>query len=205
MPGQQSDVARDDKFGRLVRFRADELDGDQRQILDVLEIALKGKMPRAIVDEGGAVTGGFNYLLLDPAVGDAFTKLGNAITRNFAPRLRELVILEASRALRSDYEWIVHAALGRKAGLTDEEIDAIRDGDPIPTLAPDERIARQLTAAVLADRHVPDELYDEAMATLGNATVYDVVMQAGYYALMCTSLTTFQAPLPGNAAPVFAD
>jgi hypothetical protein len=35
--------------------------------------------------------------------------------------------------------------------------------------------------------------------------VYDVVLEAGYYALMSTSLITFRAPLPGNAKPVFVD
>ena len=45
-----------------------------------------------------------------------------------AIRERELVILRIGYLCRSGYEWAQHVVIGKKAGLSDEEIDRIRQG-----------------------------------------------------------------------------
>ncbi|QIY93650.2 carboxymuconolactone decarboxylase family protein [Streptomyces sp. S1D4-11] len=43
-----------------------------------------------------------------------------------SPRTRELAILRVAWRRRCQYEWVQHVLIARKAGVTDEEIDAIR-------------------------------------------------------------------------------
>ncbi len=44
------------------------------------------------------------------------------------PRARELVILRIGWLCRAEYEWAQHVAIGRSAGLSDEEIERIAEG-----------------------------------------------------------------------------
>jgi alkylhydroperoxidase family enzyme len=201
MPEHSNDPT-NEAFGRVERFRVDGLDSDQASFLAALTAALQGKMPRALVDESGRVTGAVNFLLLDPLVGEAFTNLGNAITRELPPRLREITILEASRSIGSTYEWVVHEKLGRDVGLTDDEISAIRHGTESPSMTESECLARRIVAGVLIERAVDDELYESALHAFGPRTLYDIVVHAGYYALMETTIIAFQAPVPGGVEPL---
>ena len=43
---------------------------------------------------------------------------------------REIAILEGAALRRADFEWYAHARVGRNAGLTDEELDALLRGTP---------------------------------------------------------------------------
>ena len=191
------------RFGRLTCFRYDELDGERLSVIEELQAALEGKQPRSIVDEEGDVTGGFNYLLIDPDIGRAFTALGAAITRQLRPRLRELSILECARALGSDYEWIVHVPVAQRAGLSDEEIEAIRRGADAATFDEDERTARRVIAALLERGELPETLYQEALERLGLVVLHRITVQAGYYATLFAMLTTFSAPRPRMPSTVF--
>jgi len=76
------------KFGRLDRYRFDQLTDEQCGVVESLHIALTGKMPRPIVDDSGRITGGFNYLLIEPWSGshthpdaDACTAAGPYVRR----------------------------------------------------------------------------------------------------------------------------
>jgi 4-carboxymuconolactone decarboxylase len=193
-------AADEPRFGRLERYRADDLTDEQRAVLESLLIALSGKMPRAMVDVSGRVTGGFNYLLIEPAVGMAFQALGDQLTRGLSARLRELTILESARCLGSDYAWTVHAPLARKAGLSDDEIEAVQRQQSVPSFSPEEQAAREVIRALLADRSLGQDAYERAVAALGLSLFYRVVLQAGYYALMSTMLIAFDAPIPGDAS-----
>src|SRR5690606_22037398 len=42
----------------------------------------------------------------------------------------ELVILRVASRAGSEYEWTQHAAMGRRAGLTDAQVEALREDDP---------------------------------------------------------------------------
>ena len=54
------------------------------------------------------------------------------------PRIRELGMLVAARENDCQFIWNAHAPAGRRAGLRDDVVDALRDGKELPALAPDE-------------------------------------------------------------------
>jgi 4-carboxymuconolactone decarboxylase len=197
---QSEDGAVDAKFGRLDRYRFDQLTEEQCGVVESLRIALTGKMPRPIVDDSGRVTGGFNYLLIDPAIGTAFETLGSHITRDLPPRLREISILESARCLHSEYEWAVHVSLARQAGVSDDEIETIRCHREAASFSANEQLVREVIHALLAVRELDDETYERAIGQLGLPLFHKIVMQAGYYALMHVMLTAFDAPIPSAAA-----
>jgi alkylhydroperoxidase family enzyme len=80
---------------------------------------------------------------------------GKLLAGKLAARERELLILRTGWRCRSEYEWGQHVLIGRKAGLSDEEIRRIKDGPDAPGW--DRFDAALLRAA--------DELHDDACIT----------------------------------------
>src|SRR3954471_6609619 len=135
---------------RLPALNPDDLDHEQR---DVYAAIVGGPRPPNVfsfVDEEGRLLGPFNAMLYSPVVGDPLQDLGAALRfrTSFTRREREIATLVVAAALRSDYEWYAHERLGRRAGLTDGELTALREGRE-PTLADArERIVHQASRAL---------------------------------------------------------
>ncbi|MEU9288587.1 carboxymuconolactone decarboxylase family protein [Streptomyces sp. NPDC048275] len=112
------------------------------------------------------------------------------------PRTRELAILRVAWRRRCQYEWAQHVRIARKAGVTDEEIDAIRAGIPTPiTRAVDE---------LEADSGLSDDTYAALAAELDDRQLMDLVFTVGTYGVVAMALNTFEVELdPGLPAENF--
>ncbi len=77
--------------------------------------------------------------------------------RASAPRL-----LAVSQVWQSDYERYAHAAVARKAGLTEGAIRALVDGKETNELTETEQIAREFAFQMTSKHTIGDELYTEA-------------------------------------------
>jgi alkylhydroperoxidase family enzyme len=187
---------------RLRLFKPDELNEDQRALYDriVNRPRLKGGTP-SLIDAEGHLTGPLNAMLLNPAVCGVQLELGTKV--RFATRLteraREIVILELATLRRCAFEWIAHAPVGKTAGLTDDELEAIRTGQPAPTLDATETIVRAAARALVVDRGLSDELFAAAVEALGREKLMDIVAIVTYYDLVALSIAVWQPPLPAGA------
>ncbi len=193
------------KYGRLEAFRVSDLDDDQRRMLATFFAEVDGRLNIPTPTGSDAVPGATNFLLIDPKVGNAMTRLGtelNAVEK-ISLRLRELVILATARELRCETEWAAHTVLGRAIGLTEEEIDAVLRGEVATTLSSTESVALQVIRTLVSERDIPDLLFDKALQELGTVLLFDVVMMSAFYTLMSFPMFVFRAPLPPGEVPVF--
>ena len=74
----------------------------------------------------GSVLNIFRTLLTHPAAARAFLVWGGYILSRkstLASREREIIILRTGFLCRCGYEWTQHVPIGRRAGLTDEEME----------------------------------------------------------------------------------
>lgn len=106
-------------------------------------------------------------------------------------RDRELAILRAGWRCHAPYEWGQHVVIGRREGITDEEIERIGAGPDAPGWSPHD-------AAIL---RAVDELHDTS--TIGDATwatltetydqqqCMDLVFAIGQYHLVSFALNAF--------------
>ena len=120
---------------RLAVLSSDEMTAEQKDLYREILSGPRGQGPRAVLLASGAggLAGPFNAMLYAPPVGHALQELGAAIRfrSELPPRIREMAILAVAQAWDSAYERASHEPIGREAGLTDEEIEALRGGaDP---------------------------------------------------------------------------
>jgi 4-carboxymuconolactone decarboxylase len=185
-------------------YAPDEMEPLRRAVYDRITGGPRSQRG-SLTDDEGRLPGPFNHMLIDPLVGSAFEQLGTVLRFEspLTPRMRELVILETARSVRSDYEWQAHASAALAIGIAPADLEAIVEGEPAPSLSPEEEIVRSVARAVLVDRALPDELFATASAQLGVTVLYDAVMLAGFYLTVSLVLTTWAIPMPEGAEPVF--
>lgn len=138
-----------------------------------------------------------------PAALRRFLEWGNYVLskRNaLDPRQRELAILRTGYNCRSGYEFAQHKAIGLRWGISEDEIEALKqdtiagDWDPLE--------AALLTAC---DELHRDQFVSEATWTalerLGDKGRMDLVFTVGQYTQVSMMLNSFGVQLEGGARP----
>lgn len=114
----------------------------------------------------------------------------------FSKREKEIVILVNAAYWNSAFEWHFHQAAGLRAGLTQEQIDAIRDKRDPGLSDPKEQVTWELAFALLEHRDVPDALHARAMQLLGHAGVSDIIGLMGLYSMIAQTIAFYRVPVP---------
>jgi len=181
-------------YGRLKWFLPNELDEEQ---LEYYKQLTSGPRGMHVTDGEGRLRGAFNARLLDPPIGTAIQELGAALRfgGHLSDRIREIVILVVARSERSSYEWRGHSLLGREAGMTDADIDALRTGGPAPTFDEEEQVSREVAQHLIEHRDLSDEMFDMASEKIGNVRIFDIVSLVGHYQNTATALRVWRVPV----------
>ena len=192
--------------GRLPWFHPDELDAERRAVYDAIAGGRRAAGPQAfqLTDARGRLEGPFNAMLVSPGLGMALQELGAAVRyrTSLTDRAREIAVLALAALRRSDFEWYAHERVGRRAGVTEEELAALRDGGVPATLSEIERAVLDVSRALAVDGDLDDQAYADAEAVLGRGVLVELVLLVGYYDLLALSLRVFRTPLPaGEASP----
>ena len=182
-------------MSRLTALRPDDLTHEQRAIYDDITTGprAQGTQHFALTHPDGSLAGPFNALLHSPALGGAVQALGAAVryATDLTARERELAILVVAAHWRSAFERHAHEAVGRAAGLTDEELAVVRNGG-IPSLADAREAAIVRLAHAMTRGDVDDTQWAAASAVLTPATAVEVSTLVGYYALLALQLRVFR-------------
>jgi 4-carboxymuconolactone decarboxylase len=182
-------------------------DGDHDPAADPAAGAPAAGRPRPALrwlDDDGRLLGPFNAMLYSPAVGLPLQELGAAIRfrTGFTPRERELATLVVAAHHRSGYEWYAHERIGRGAGLTEDELAALRTGR-LPVLADSrERVVYEVARALAVHGNLDDARYEEAAAALGRPLLVELVTLVGYYAALALQMRVFRVGVPSGEADV---
>ena len=181
---------------RLAALSSDTMTPEQVGLYREILSGPRGQGPRVVLLATGAsgLAGPFNAMLYAPDVGHALQELGAAIRfrTRLTPRVREMAILVVAQARDSAYERDSHEPIGRDAGLTDPEIQALRAGTDPGFADEHERVAYQVVRSLVGPADLDDHEYDLAVCTLGERTLVELSTLVGYYATLALQLRIFR-------------
>jgi 4-carboxymuconolactone decarboxylase len=181
---------------RLSKFSPADLDDDQRAVYDAVARGRRAEGPQAfrLVDQDGRLEGPFNAFLLQPKLGFAWQALGTAVRyeTSLSDRAREIAILVTAVEADAAFEWYAHEALGRQAGLTDEELEALRHSrfEAFPDEV--EQVVAATVHALCVRGDLDDDEYRRAADVLGSSGVFELLTLASYYLALALQLRVFR-------------
>jgi alkylhydroperoxidase family enzyme len=194
---------------RLPLLLPGSLSDEQRAVYEAVTGGARasGRTPPAgLADDIGRLQGPFNAMLYSPSVGLPMQDLGAALRfrTGFTRREREIATLVVAAHARSDYEWYAHERIGRRHGLGEDEIAALREGRAPMFADVRERVVYEAARQLAAEGDLADAVFTEAAATLGRAAVVELVTLVGYYQAVALQLRVFRVGVPdGEPAPAW--
>ena len=109
------------------------------------------------------------------------------------PRIRELAILRVAHRRDCAYEWVHHVDLAKDAGISNDEIAAVRDAGEGG--AGDFDAFERAVLTGVDELHEKSELSDETWAALGkrldDRQRMDYIFTVGCYTLLAMAFNTF--------------
>ena len=113
-------------------------------------------------------------------------------------REREILILRIGWLCQSEYEFAQHVAIGRRAGLTDADIQRIVDGPDATGWEPFEATLVRAADELHRDAFVTESSWTALATRYGAEQLMDAVFTVGQYNLVSMALNSFGVPLdPG--------
>jgi 4-carboxymuconolactone decarboxylase len=177
---------------RIPLVSATNMTDGQRRVYDAM---MKG--PRR-----SAPVGPLAAAMHRPELAEKWSDLGLVLRFNssFEPRLREFVILLTGRFWDCQFEWFSHEAEARKAGLSEETIETLRQGGRTFTAA-DEQAISDYALELLRDHHASDASYRRILDAYGTAGIVELTALIGYYAMVAMTLNAHEIGVPEGAKP----
>jgi AhpD family alkylhydroperoxidase len=107
-------------------------------------------------------------------------------------RETELVILRVASLRGCDYEFEHHVRLGRRAGVTAQDVERVRAGSSAAGWPPHEQLLMRVTEELLASKDLTDATWAELRAAYDERTVIELLLLIGHYDMLATTLMTLR-------------
>ena len=104
----------------------------------------------------------------------------------------ELVILRVAHLRDCEYERRHHIRLGRRAGLTDEDLQRVTAGPSADGWSDRERALLQAVDELHATQDVSDATWSELRRHLDDRLLIELVLLAGHYEMLATAIGTLR-------------
>ncbi len=145
----------------------------------------------------GKIANIFRTLAHYPALLRRWTVFGNHILykSSLPAREREVVILRIGWLCRAEYEWAQHVVIGKREGLTDDDIERIALGPRAEGLAAFDEALLQAADELHRDSIISDETWSTLAERYSTEQLLDLVFTVGQYTLVSMALNTLGVQL----------
>lgn len=163
---------------------------------DAMDEAQRAAADELIAGPRKGVKGPFIALLRSPDLMARIQKVGEYLRfgSKLLPRLSEFATLLVARKWTQQFEWFMHAPLALKAGVTQQTIDAIREGRRPPSGSPDELAVFDFASELLIHHGVSDATYTACVDRFTEQGVVDLVCIIGYFTMISMVLNVAHIP-----------
>lgn len=182
------------KAPRFPQLTMDQLSDQQKplaeQIMKVSSVGLGGP---------------YNPLLRSPVLGQRMFDLLHYLRweTSVPLKLNEFAILIIGRQWRSQVEWLAHAPLAIKAGLSPDIVAELKANKRPSNMPPQESAVYDFVTELTTKHAVSDESFNRAKELLGEQQVVDLTAVAGSYVAVAMLLAMSEQGVPPGREPPF--
>jgi 4-carboxymuconolactone decarboxylase len=153
---------------------------------------------------GGVVTSGPGSVMIhSPEMRRRANNLVNYLRdeSSLPKKLQELTMILTARTMDCQFIWHAHSARARQLGISDEFVDNLRDGKPLPQLPADEQTVVNYVTEVFQNHRVQDATWQAAVDQFGPLGVTELTTLMGYYSMLAFNANAFQIDTPDGGEP----
>ena len=182
------------KEPRFPQLTMDQLDEKQKplgeQIMKVSSVGLAGP---------------YNAILRSPVLGQKMFDLLYYLRwqTSLPRRLNEFAILITGRLWRSQVEWLAHAPLAIKEGLSPQVVADLKANRRPDNMQPDEAVVYDFVMELSTGHAVSDDTFHRARELLGEQQVVDLTAVTGTYVTVAMILAMSETGAPPGKEPPF--
>lgn len=149
-------------------------------------------LSRTLADDDGIPLNIFRTLAYHPRLLKRFNALGGLflVHGEIPARERELVVLRTAWRSGSEYEWGQHVVIGRRTGLTDEEITRLTRPDQENRWSAADTALLRFTDELLDTADVGPEAWQAQRERWSDAQLVELMMLVGFYRMVAGFLKT---------------
>jgi AhpD family alkylhydroperoxidase len=147
-----------------------------------------------IESRGFPVTNVFRMAAHSPSTLGHLIRMGDAILikTKLNPKFREMAILRTAAMLDCQYEFKAHAKYGKQVGMTDEQVEAIKDWEKSKLFNEAERAVLRFVDEAAQDGRVKDKTFSDLRRFLDEQEMVELDLTIGYYGMLARLLLAFQ-------------
>ncbi len=182
------------KAPRFPQLTMDQLSDQQKPLAEqIMKVSSVG------------IGGPYNPLLRSPVLGQRmFDLLYYLRWETSVPlKLNEFAILIIGRQWRSQVEWLAHAPLAIKAGLSPDIVTELKANKRPSNMPPQESAVYDFVTELTTKHEVSDETFNRAKELLGEQQVVDLTAVAGSYVAVAMLLAMSEQGVPPGREPPF--
>lgn len=178
-------------MARIPLLEADEMAPETREMFDRNPINLF----RALANSPGAMKQWFDF-------GEWIRWEGKV-----EPRLRELAILQVGASAKSPYEYSHHVVIGRRFGVTDQDLDGLKAfalGETPAHFSSLELAVLRAARDLSENCEISASLWAELAADLDTEALLELVVVVGFYAMVVRVLAAVELDVEPDFRPSVA-
>ncbi len=127
----------------------------------------------------------------------AYTRLATALLYKgkLDPILREMAIVRAGILCGSSYEVFQHEHVSRAVGMSEEKIQALKNGADDPIFDEAEKVVLRLTDEVVRNTKASDDTFNAAAEIFDHQELVELIMCIGFYTMTSAMLENFEVEI----------
>jgi 4-carboxymuconolactone decarboxylase len=157
--------------------------------------------------EEGSKTNIISVMGTHPPLGKVYNQWGKhfLMENTLGTRQLEIIILRVSWRVKSAYEWHNHVGYGMNAGLTLDDIAAIRDFPKGGRWTEEETALMTATDELIDSNKISDETWGTLTKSFDKKQMMDLTFTIGHYVMTSWALSSFGVEIEGGADAVGFD
>lgn len=139
----------------------------------------------------------FRMLAWAPASFQPFLDLAMSVLlrSELDARLREIAVLRVAHVTRSNYEWVQHVVVGKRAGLSESEIEKIGVEGPVTGLDEEGNLLCRVADEISLEVRLSDEALAAIVERFGTRQASELIVCCSYFNMLSRFLESMRVEL----------
>lgn len=165
---------------------------------ELMSAAQKAVYDTVVSGPRGVVVGPLRAAIHNPDLADRWQQLGKVLRyeTSLPLSLNELAIIITARRWNSQVEWSIHAKEALKAGLAEDVVQAVKEGN-VPQFSDEAgKEVYQYAKEMLMDGKAALDTYQAIVKRWGEKGIVELTAVIGYYSMVAMTLNAHEIPMP---------